>query len=153
MGVSLIVVVSCGHYLGRCTVCLVRQRSSAYFDLSICLQPVCLSPVCLSLFCRSDWLANPIACASFPRLTPLPPSVDSLDSELWYRFGAELLLWLLVAPLGRWAVFSAAFHHVECAPRVISSLTAESPTIRSFKHLWCRYRDSRHPCPAREGDS
>src|SRR5947207_2744740 len=40
--------------------------------------------------------------------------------------------------LGHWAVFSAAFHHAERAPRVISSLTAESPTIRSFKHLWCR---------------
>src|SRR5271155_3805318 len=35
--------------------------------------------------------------------------------------------------LGRWAVFSAAFHHAERAPRVTSSLTAESPTIRSFK--------------------
>src|SRR5271168_2223132 len=34
---------------------------------------------------------------------------------------------------GRWAVFSAAFHHAERAPRVTSSLTAESPTIRSFK--------------------
>src|SRR3989440_11415720 len=34
---------------------------------------------------------------------------------------------------GRWAVFSAVFHHAERAPRVISSLTAESPTIRSFK--------------------
>src|SRR6266480_5490047 len=34
---------------------------------------------------------------------------------------------------GHWAVFSAAFHHAERAPRVISSLTAESPTIRSFK--------------------
>src|SRR2546423_15369842 len=34
---------------------------------------------------------------------------------------------------GRWAVFSADFHHAERAPRVISSLTAESPTIRSFK--------------------
>src|SRR5271169_2159110 len=33
---------------------------------------------------------------------------------------------------GRWAVFSAAFHHAERAPRVTSSLTAESPTIRSF---------------------
>jgi hypothetical protein len=39
------------------------QRSSALF------RPVCLSSTCLSiLFCRSDWLANPIACASFPRL-------------------------------------------------------------------------------------
>jgi hypothetical protein len=49
--------------------------------LSVCLQP-CLSPVCPSLSCRSDWLANPIVCASFPGLTP-PFFVDSLDSELW----------------------------------------------------------------------
>jgi hypothetical protein len=34
---------------------------------------------------------------------------------------------------GRWAVFSATFYHAERAPRVISSLTAELPTIRSFK--------------------
>jgi hypothetical protein len=34
---------------------------------------------------------------------------------------------------GRWAVFSAVFHHAERAPRVTSSLTAESPTIRSLK--------------------
>jgi hypothetical protein len=34
-----------------------HQRSSA-----------CFRPVCLSLFCRSDWLANPIACASLLRL-------------------------------------------------------------------------------------
>src|SRR5579859_7406627 len=43
---------------------------------------------------------------------------------------AELLLWLR-QHRGRWAVFSAAFHHAERAPRVTSSLTAESPTIRS----------------------
>jgi hypothetical protein len=42
---------------------------------------------------------------------------------------------------------------IRSAPRVISSLAAESPTIRSFEHLWCRYRDSRHACPAREEDS
>jgi hypothetical protein len=52
-----------GQCLGRCTVCLGHQRSSALF------RPVCLSPICPSCFCRSDWLANPIACASFPRLT------------------------------------------------------------------------------------
>jgi hypothetical protein len=57
------------------------QRPSACFDLSVCLQPVCLS-----LFCRSDWLVNPIACASFP--SPAL-SVDSLDSELWYHFGSR----------------------------------------------------------------
>jgi hypothetical protein len=28
--------------------------------------PSCLLPVCLSSFCQSDWLADPIACASFP---------------------------------------------------------------------------------------
>jgi hypothetical protein len=39
------------------------QRSSALF------RPVCLQPVCPSLFCPSDWLANPIACASFTRFT------------------------------------------------------------------------------------
>ena len=35
-------------------------------------RPVCLSVFNLSVyhfFYRSDWLANPIACASFPRLT------------------------------------------------------------------------------------
>jgi len=31
---------------------------------------VYLSVTCLSLFCRSDWLANPIACASSPRPSP-----------------------------------------------------------------------------------
>jgi len=38
-------------------------------------------PICPSHFCRSDWLANPIVCASFPCFTPLF-SVDSLDSEV-----------------------------------------------------------------------
>src|SRR5436305_4592784 len=36
---------------------------------------------------------------------------------LWYRFGAELLLLLLAAPLSCWAIFSVAFHHAERAPR------------------------------------
>jgi hypothetical protein len=63
------------------------QRSSALFRpvclsstclSSTCLSSTCLSSTCLSItrlsitFCRSDWLANSIACASFPRLT-LPP--------------------------------------------------------------------------------
>jgi hypothetical protein len=37
--------------------------------------------------------------------------------------------------LGRWAVFSAAFHNAERAPNVTSSLTAESSTIRSLKTI------------------
>jgi hypothetical protein len=45
---------------------------------------------------------------------------------------AELLLWPR-QHLGRWVVFSAAFHHTERAPRVTSSLTAELPTVRSLK--------------------
>src|SRR3954451_7366912 len=47
---------------------------------------------------------------------------------------AELLFWLR-QHRGRWAVFSAAFHHAERAPRVTSSPTAESPTIRSFSTI------------------
>jgi hypothetical protein len=43
--------------------------------------------VCPSLFCPSDWLAEPIACPSFPRLPSL--FVDSLDSKLWYHSGCR----------------------------------------------------------------
>jgi hypothetical protein len=80
-----------GHYLGRCTVCLGTRAHRPCFDLSVCLQPVCLSPVCPSLFCRSDWLANPIACASFrclkicsifirtSRLAPYPAQTPSIS--------------------------------------------------------------------------
>src|SRR5271156_3004945 len=83
------------------------------FDLSVCLSPDSQSD-CLRFF-------SP----------PHPPLVDSLDSELWYHFGCRAAAWLR-QHRGRWAVFSAAFHHAERAPRVTSSLTAESPTIRSF---------------------
>jgi hypothetical protein len=58
-----------GHYLGRCTG-LLRYQLIGLFR-----------PVCPSLFYRSDWLADPIASASFPCLT-LPLFVDSLDSKL-----------------------------------------------------------------------
>src|SRR3984885_9193433 len=115
------------------------QRSSALFRpvyLSVYLQPVCLSPDsqsdCLRFF-------SP----------PHPPLVDSLDSKLWYHFGcrAAALASAAPRPLGS---LSAAFHHAERAPRVTSSLTAESPTIQKLqKHPWCRYRDSRHPDHAR----
>jgi hypothetical protein len=71
-----------GHYLGRCTVCLGTSAYRPCFDLSVCLQLVCPS-----LFCPSDWLANPIACASFPASPSL--FVDSLDSKLWYRSGCR----------------------------------------------------------------
>jgi hypothetical protein len=37
--------------------------------LGISAHRPCFDPVCPSLFCRSDWLANPIPCASLPRLT------------------------------------------------------------------------------------
>jgi hypothetical protein len=71
--VSVIAVVSQRPLFRTPHGLLGYQRSSALFR-----------PVCPSLSCRSDWLANPIACASFPRLTLLR-FVDSLDSELWYR--------------------------------------------------------------------
>ena len=74
-------------------VCLV---TSAYRPVSTCLSVFNLS-LCPSLFCRSDWLANPIAYASFPRLT-LSPFVDSLDSELWYRFGCRAAALASAAP-------------------------------------------------------
>jgi hypothetical protein len=47
---------------------------------------------------------------------------------------AELLLWLRAVPrpLGS---LSAAFHHAERAPRVTSSLTAESPTIQKLQNI------------------
>src|SRR5580704_3761643 len=82
-------------YLGRCTVCLGTSAHRPCFDLSVCLQPVCLSPVCPSLFCPSDWLANPIACASFPAS---PTALDSLDSDLWYRFGCRAAALASAAP-------------------------------------------------------
>src|ERR1700734_95670 len=66
-----------GHYLGRRTVCLGPSAHRSCFDLSVCLSPVC----------PSDWLANPIACASFPASPSL--FVDSLDSELRYRSGCR----------------------------------------------------------------
>src|ERR1700761_1736253 len=75
------------HYLGRCTVCLGTCAHRPCFDLSVCLLSTCLSPACPSLFYPSDWLANPIACASFPASPSL--FVDSLDSKLWYRSGCR----------------------------------------------------------------
>src|ERR1700733_9221580 len=36
--------------------------------------------------------------------------------------------------LGRWAVFRQLFHHAERAPRMTSSLTAESPTIQKLQN-------------------
>ena len=60
------------------------QRSSILF------RPVC------PLLCRSDWLANPITCPSFPRLAL--PLVDSLDSKLWYRSGCRAAALASAAP-------------------------------------------------------
>src|SRR5947207_13395577 len=103
-------------YLGRRTACLGTSAHRPCFDLSVCLSPDSQSD-CLRFF-------SP----------PHPPLVDSLDSELWYHFGCRAAAWLR-QHRGRWAVFSAAFHHAERAPRVTSSLTAESPTIRSFQTI------------------
>ena len=47
---------------------------------------------------------------------------------------AELLLWLRAAPRPLGSLL-AAFHHAERAPRVISSLTAESPTIQKLQNI------------------
>jgi hypothetical protein len=55
-----------------------------------------------------------------------------LDSELWYHFGCRAAALASAAPWPLGSLFGS-FHHAERAPRVISSLTAESPTIRSLK--------------------
>ena len=96
---------------------LSYQRSSACFDLSVCH----LSVIHLSV----DLIGWPIR---LPALL-FPPRalhfVDSLDSELWYiPFWMQSCCFGFQQHLGRWAVFSAAFHHAERAPRVTSSLTA-----------------------------
>jgi hypothetical protein len=57
-----------------------------------------------------------------------------LDSELWYCFGCRAAALASAAPWPLGSLFGS-FHHAERAPRVISSLTAESPTIRSFKPI------------------
>jgi hypothetical protein len=110
---------------------LLRYRRSLALLRPVCLQPVCLSSVCPSLFCPSDWLANPIAWASFTRLI-LPLFVDSLDSELYYRSGYRTAALASSSTSAVGTVFPAAFHYAERAPRVTSSLTAKSPTIRSL---------------------
>jgi hypothetical protein len=81
---------------------LGAQLSSACFDLSVCLQPV------YHFLYRSDWLANPIACASFPPPHPAP-SVDSLDSELWYRFGCRAAALASAAPRPLGSLFRQLF--------------------------------------------
>jgi hypothetical protein len=57
---------------------LLAARLSAICLSAVCLLAVCLSAVCLSPFYRSNRLADPIICASFP---VSPSFVDSLDSE------------------------------------------------------------------------
>jgi hypothetical protein len=117
----------------RCTVCLGTSAHRPCFDLSVCLQPVCLSPVC-----PSDWLANPIACASLPASPSL--FVDGLDSKFWYRSGCRAAALASGSTLAVGSL-SAAFHHAERAPSATSSLTAESPQSEASNHPWCRYRD------------
>jgi hypothetical protein len=109
-----------GHYLGRCTVLF---------------RPVCLSSTCLSITFLSIWLASQSDCLRFFS-PPYPPTfVDSLDSELWYRSGCRAAALASSSTSAVGAVFSAAFHHAERAPRVTSSLTVESPIIRSSKNI------------------
>jgi hypothetical protein len=62
-------------------------------------------------------------------------SVDSLDSELWYRFGCRAAALASATPRPLGSLFSAAFYHPERAPRVISSLTAEPPTIKKLLNI------------------
>jgi hypothetical protein len=65
---------------------------------------ICLfRPVCLSLFYRSDCLRF-----FFSRLT-LPPFVDSLDSELWYRFRCRAAALTSGSTLAVGQVFSDSF--------------------------------------------
>jgi len=76
------------------------QRSSAYFDLSVCHQSVYHFFVDLI-----GWPIRLPALLSLPRLSRF---VDSLDSELWYHFGCRAAAWLQ-QHLGRWAVFRRVF--------------------------------------------
>jgi hypothetical protein len=131
--VSVMVVASYGGYIGRCTVCSGVPALIGLF------RPVCLS-VCLSVFNLSvyhfsiDLIGWPIRLPALLFPASPPSFVDSLDSELWYHLDAELLLWLRTAPrpLGS---LSGSFHHAERAPRVISSLAAESPTILKLSNI------------------
>ena len=127
-------------------VCLATSRPC--LDLSVCLQPV----ACLSITFLSILLTSQSDCLRFFS-SPHPPSfVGSLDSELWYRLDAELLLWLR-QHRGRWAVSSAAFYHAERAPRVISSLTAESAHNQKLQTSLVSIQGFSLPCPARKEDS
>jgi hypothetical protein len=105
------------HYLGHRTVCLGTSAHRPCFDLSVCLQPVCLSPDsqsdCLRFF-------SP----------PHPPLVDSLDSKLWYHLGCRAAALASAAPRPLGSLFGS--FSPRGARLVTSSLTAESPTIRSF---------------------
>ena len=136
---------------GRCTVCLGTSAHRPCFGLSVCLQLVCLSPVCPSLFCPSDWLANPIACASFPASPSL--FVDSLDSKLWYRSGCR------AAALASSSTSAVGQSFGSFSPRGARSKDDQQPDGRvaynqeASNHPGCRYKDSRHPCPARKEDS
>jgi hypothetical protein len=95
------------------------QRSSTLFRL-----------VCPSLFCRSVWQANPIACASFPASPSL--FVDRSDSKLRYRSGCRAAALTSSSTLAVRQSFRQLFTHAERTPGLTSSLTAESPTIRSL---------------------
>ena len=76
------VAASEDSYIGRCTACMV---SSAHRLVSTCLSVFNLSVYHFSI----DLIGWPIRLPAL--LFPASPSlfVDSLDSELWYRFGCR----------------------------------------------------------------
>ena len=108
------------------------MSTSAHRPVSTCLSVFNLSIYHLSVHHTSvDLIGCQSDCLRFFS-PPHPPLVDSLDSELWYHFGCRAAALASATPRPLGSLFGS-FHHAERAPRVISSLTAESPTIRSFK--------------------
>jgi hypothetical protein len=114
---------------------LARQNTVVYrfqLQLSTYLSVFNLSIYYLFIYHSSvDLIGCQSDCLRFFSLPHLP-LINSLDSELWYhfRYRVTALASVISRPLG--SLFGS-FHHAERALRVINNLTAESPTIRSFK--------------------
>jgi hypothetical protein len=75
--------------------------------------------------------------AKFDSASHPPSFLDGLGSELWYRFGCR------AADLASGSTLAVG----SFSPRGVRSKGDQ------LEHLWCRYRDSHHPCPARKEDS